>query len=196
MRVLPTCVMTISQPEVGAMNDKTTRRETRGKGATAVPMTVSHLLGEMTWLLTQSPLHRALRIEDIEWLLMPPLIHRQFYIFRDGEKPIGLALWAQCNEAVEGKLDRGMLEPGNRLSLEDWKSGERTWLVDLVAPFATMENKQRQIMIADLISGPLGGREFRLHQTDEKGDRSVQVVPHDAGQRLKEAVDAAIGLAE
>ena len=38
------------------------------------PVTVSHLLGEMTWLLTQSPLHRAFSIGDIEWLVMPALI--------------------------------------------------------------------------------------------------------------------------
>ena len=57
----------------------------------AAPPTVSHLLGEMTWLLSQSPLHRALQIGDLEWLVMPALINRQFYIFRDGPKPIGLA---------------------------------------------------------------------------------------------------------
>ncbi len=39
-------------------------------------VTVSHLLGEITWLLTQSPLHKALQIGDLEWLVMPALIHR------------------------------------------------------------------------------------------------------------------------
>ena len=74
-------------------------KETAAAG-TAAPKsapTVSHLLGEITWLMTQSPLHKAMQIGDIEWLAMPALIHRQFYIFRDGDRPVGLALWAKCN---------------------------------------------------------------------------------------------------
>jgi cytolysin-activating lysine-acyltransferase len=158
-----------------------------------VPPTVSHLLGEMTWLLTQSPLHRAMQIGDIEWLCMPALLKRQFYLFRDGDRPVGLALWAKCAPEAERKLDRGMIEPENRLTLEEWDSGDRTWLVDLIAPFATNQNRQREIMIADLISGPLKGVEFRFHQTDPAtGERKVQTVPANAGENLKEAIEAAV----
>lgn len=156
------------------------------------PPTVSHLLGEMTWLLTQSPLHRAMQIGDIEWLCMPALLKRQFYLFRDGEKPVGLALWAKCGPEAEAKLDRGMIEPENRLALEEWDSGDRIWLVDLIAPFATNQNRQREIMIADLISGPLKGVELRFHQTDPAtGERKVQTVAADAGDKLKAAIEAA-----
>jgi cytolysin-activating lysine-acyltransferase len=154
--------------------------------------TVSHILGEMAWLLTQSPLHRAMQIGDIEWLCMPALLKRQFYLFRDGERPVGLALWAKCGPEAEAKLDRGMIEPENRLTLEEWDSGERVWLVDLIAPFASNENRQREIMIADLISGPLKGIEFRFHQTDPAtGQRKVQTVVADAGEKLKAAIEAA-----
>jgi cytolysin-activating lysine-acyltransferase len=154
--------------------------------------TVSHVLGEMAWLLTQSPLHKALAIGDLEWLVMPPLILRQFYIFRDGDRPVGLALWAKCTPAAEAKLDRGMLEPENRLTLEEWNGGPAIWLVDLIAPFANQENRQREIMIADLVSGPLAGQSFKFHVTDPAtGKRTVQTVGADAGQRLKEAIEAA-----
>jgi cytolysin-activating lysine-acyltransferase len=170
-------MMTKSAPESGA----------------AAP-TVSHMLGEMTWLLTQSPLHRALAIGDLEWLVMPALLHEQFYVFRDGEQPVGLALWAKCNKTAEAKLERGMIEPENRLTLEEWKSGDQVWLVDLIAPFANTENKQREIMIADLISGPLAGQAFNFHQTDpQTGVRAVQKVGADAGEKLKAAIEAAVG---
>ena len=156
------------------------------------PVTVSHLLGEMAWLLTQSPLHRALQIADIEWLIMPALIHQQLYIFRDGSKPIGLALWAKCNPEAEAKLDRGMIEPENRLSVEEWSSGDTIWLVDLIAPFADATNKHREIMLADLISGPLAGREFKFHETDPaSGKRTVRTVAADAGEKLRQAIEAA-----
>jgi cytolysin-activating lysine-acyltransferase len=155
-------------------------------------VTISHLLGEMTWLLTQSPLHRGFSIGDLEWLLMPALIHQQFYIFRDGERPVGLALWAKCTPAAVAKLEGGMIEPENRLTLEEWTSGDQIWLVDLVAPFANAENRQREIMMADLISGPLAGKAFNFHQTDPgTGQRSVKKVDADAGEKLKAAIEAA-----
>lgn len=155
-----------------------------------VPPTVSHLLGEMTWLLSQSPLHRSLSIGDLEWLVMPALIHRQFYLFRDGQQPVGLALWAKCTPNVAAKLEGGMIEPRNRLTLEEWTSGDEIWLVDLIAPFANAENRQREVMFADLISGPLKGQAFKFHQTDPKtGKRSVQTVAADAGEQLKAAVE-------
>jgi cytolysin-activating lysine-acyltransferase len=163
--------------------------EAKGSG----PITVSHLLGEMTWVLTQSLLHRALQIGDLEWLVMPALVHRQFYIFRDGDRPIGLALWAKCNAEAEGKLDRGMIEPENRLTPEEWNSGPAIWLVDLIAPFANAENKHREIMIADLIAGPLATQEFKFHQTDPAtGERTIKVIEADTGEKLREAIEAAV----
>ncbi|MEA3053918.1 MAG: cytolysin-activating lysine-acyltransferase [Sphingomonadales bacterium] len=151
--------------------------------------TVSHLLGEMTWLLSQSPLHRHLAIGDLEWLIMPPLIHRQFYVFRDGSKPIGLALWANCGPEAEAKLEGGMALPENRLTLEDWNSGETAWLVELVAPFQDAQNGHRDLMIADLVSGPLEGRAFKFHETDlATGRRAVKTVAGDAGEKLRGAV--------
>lgn len=177
------------------MNTKSssTGQQASGEAASgASPPTVSHMLGEMTWLLTQSPLHKAFSIADLEWLVMPALIHQQFYMFRDGDQPVGLAMWAKCTPAAVAKLDRGMIEPENRLTLEEWASGDQVWLVDLIAPFATTENKQREIMIADLISKPLKGVEFRFHQTDPvSGKRTVQTVAADAGDKLIEAIKQA-----
>ena len=177
------------------MNTKSspTGEQPSASGAAAgSPPTVTHMLGEMTWLMTQSPLHRVFSLADLEWLVMPALIHQQFYMFRDGDQPVGLAMWAKCTPAAVAKLDRGMIEPENRLTLEEWASGDQVWLVDLIAPFATTENKQREIMIADLISKPLKGVEFRFHQTDPvSGKRTVQTVAADAGDKLIEAIKQA-----
>jgi cytolysin-activating lysine-acyltransferase len=85
-------------------------------------------------------------------------------------------------------------EPENRLTLEEWNGGDQIWLVDLIAPFANADNRHREVMIADLISKPLAGQEFRFHQTDPlTGKRAVQTVGADAGAKLKEALVAAAG---
>ena len=168
------------------------QRSKAGASETTTP-TVSHLLGEMTWLLTQSPLHNVFAIGDLEWLVMPALIHQQFYLFRDGDRPIGLATWAKCSAHAAAKLERGMVEPENRLTLEEWNGGQQIWLVDLIAPFATADNNHREIMLADLISKPLKGRQFRFHHTDAAtGARTVRVVDADVGDRLKSAIDDAV----
>jgi cytolysin-activating lysine-acyltransferase len=40
--------------------------------------TVAQVLGEITWLMTQSPRHKAIPLGDLEWLLMPAILLRQF----------------------------------------------------------------------------------------------------------------------
>jgi cytolysin-activating lysine-acyltransferase len=184
-------------------NKRPVKRKLNMSGGTASDVdaqaapTVSHMLGEMTWLLSQSPIHRVFSIGDLEWLIMPALLHQQFYVFRDGDQPIGLALWAKCQPAAVKKLDRGMIEPENRLSLEEWANGTEIWLTDLIAPFANSENQHREIMMADLISGPLTGKAFNFHQTDPTtGQRSVKHVDANASEKLKAVIEATLNSTE
>jgi hypothetical protein len=50
--------------------------------------TVAQVLGEIAWLMTQSPRHKAVRLSDLEWL-MPAILLRQLRIFYSGEQPVG-----------------------------------------------------------------------------------------------------------
>jgi cytolysin-activating lysine-acyltransferase len=95
------------------------------------PKTVSQVLGEITWLMTQSPRHRAIALGDLEWLLMPAILLRQFRIFYKGEQPVGVALWALADDLVAKRIDAG----DNRLSTAEWKSGSLLRIIDIVAPF-------------------------------------------------------------
>ena len=95
------------------------------------PKTVSQVLGEITWLMTQSPRHKAIPLGDLEWLLMPAILLRQFRIFYQGQRPVGVALWALVDDPVAKRIDAG----DNRLSAVEWKSGGNMRIVELVAPF-------------------------------------------------------------
>jgi cytolysin-activating lysine-acyltransferase len=95
------------------------------------PKTVSQVLGEITWLMTQSPRHKAIPLGDLEWLLMPAILLRQFRVFYKGEQPVGVALWALADDLVAKRIDDG----DNRLSAVEWKSGSNMRIVELVAPF-------------------------------------------------------------
>jgi len=43
--------------------------------------TVAGILGQITWLSTQSPRHKGLFIYDLEWLVMPAILLKQFKFF-------------------------------------------------------------------------------------------------------------------
>ena len=82
--------------------------------------TVSAVLGEIVWLMSQSPYHKQLFISDLEWFVMTPILHQQFRLYYAQNKPVGVALWAFVNDEVAGRLAQGI----NKLRPQDWKSGE------------------------------------------------------------------------
>lgn len=161
------------------------------------PNTVAEALGQVVWLLGQSPVHKELRIKDLEWTFMPAIVHEQFRIFRFGplpgggqldlsgmpnpgagavtregieKMPLGVALWAKLSAAAEAKLEKG-----ERLTLAEWKSGDRVWLVELITPFANKENKLNEVMLMDLIKGPFSNTPFNLHRTDPATGRREKI---------------------
>jgi cytolysin-activating lysine-acyltransferase len=165
------------------MTDNT--QSTIRKPPAGAPRTVAEALGQVVWLLSQSAAHKELRIKDLEWSMMPPILHEQFRLFSFGptagiEKldhnafqntgftkeglqnmPLGVAVWAKVSESAEQKLEKG-----EHLTLEEWKSGERVWLVELISPFANAENKLLEVMLVDMIKGPFANTPFSVHRTD------------------------------
>lgn len=101
----------------------------------AVPETQASVLGQMIWLLLQSPAHRHVFVSELEWRLLPPLTLGQARIFKKDKEPFAFVTWALASEAVEGRL-RAM--PG-RLTPAEWKSGTRMVIIDVVAPFGGAE---------------------------------------------------------
>ncbi len=92
---------------------------------------MSEVLGEITWLMTQSPLHKRLFLEDLEWLVMTPVLLNQFRLYYAPDRPIGVVLWAKVNDEVAAILSEGV----NRLRPQDWTSGDKAWVVECISPF-------------------------------------------------------------
>ena len=162
--------------------------------APGVPRTVAEALGQIVWLLSQSPLHRELKLKDLEWSFMPAIVHEQFRVFRFGplpgsetldvsslvkngmtlaaveQMPLGVAIWGKLSAEAEVKLERG-----ERLTQKEWRSGERVWLIEMISPFSTPENKLAETMLLDLIQGPFRHTAFNLHRTDPQTGRRDKV---------------------
>jgi cytolysin-activating lysine-acyltransferase len=107
----------------------------------AAPKTVAQVMGEITWLMTQSPRHKAIPLGDLEWLVMPAILLRQFRIFYKGEQPVGVALWALVDDLVAKRIDAG----DRRLTAVEWKSGAAMRIVDIVAPFGGEAEMRAQL---------------------------------------------------
>jgi cytolysin-activating lysine-acyltransferase len=121
-------------------NGKAATGTTQGQAAPA-SKTVSQVLGEITWLMTQSPRHKAIALGDLEWLVMPALLLRQFRIFYKGEQPVGVVLWALADDMVAKRIDAS----DHRLTAVEWKSGANLRIVELVAPFGGEAEMREQV---------------------------------------------------
>lgn len=130
------------------------------------PKTVAQMLGEITWLMTQSPIHKQLFIGDLEWFAMPAILVEQFRIFYGPNSPAAVALWAMVSEETEERLKAG----AHKLRADEWQGGDRPWLIELIAPFGAQDE-----ILADLSTSVFGGKPFSFHTATPEGQRVVKV---------------------
>lgn len=110
------------------------------------------MLGAVTWLMLQQSALRASLLSDLEWRVLPPLMLGQARLFMRGDAPVGYASWAQLSEEAACRWR----QPPHRLALQDWNSGEQTWLIDVFTPYGGARE-----MLEELRSTQLAGRELR-----------------------------------
>ena len=72
-------------------------------------------------------------------------------------QPIGVVLWGLVSAEVEARLAAGSA----RMRPQDWRSGNRPFVVEVIAPFGGAE-----AMLADLKAKVLAGREVRACRVD------------------------------
>lgn len=135
---------------------------------------LSAILGQAAWVMMRSPPHRHLFVGDLEWLLLPPIAHRQFRLWRRNNMPVAYASWALLSDEVEARLLESLGIEGNakdgseaasaapsmdtaasphptfalphlRLVPGDWQSGDNLWLIDLVCPFGGIAEAAQQL---------------------------------------------------
>jgi len=86
--------------------------------------------GDMMFLAFRSARHAAMSTALLRTYLEPPLLLGQYRIFRFDGVPRGMFTWGWFGPEAERKI-----VSGEHLSSEDWNSGARLWIVDLIAPY-------------------------------------------------------------
>jgi len=153
-----------------------------------------YVLGEVAWLMAQSKNHKHFRLDDLNWFAMPPVTLEQYRIFlgrqsnpdnpqQQAEVPMGVAFWAMFSKEAERRFTEAVKSGTGPVQLKpkDWNSGNRLWLIELVAPFATEENQQVKMMMDDFLKNGLlrafqtaKDNKVKFFQTDkETGERKI-----------------------
>ena len=133
--------------------------------APGAPKTVAQMLGEIVWLMTQSPLHKQMFIGDLEWFCMPAVLLEQYRVFYGPNAPAAAAFWAAVSDEADARLRAG----GDKLRPNEWNGGENLWLIELVAPFGGHEE-----ILDDLAASVFEGRPFSYHAVSADGQRIVE----------------------
>jgi cytolysin-activating lysine-acyltransferase len=93
------------------------------------------LLGQATWLMSLSSPHKHLFLSDLEWRTRPPLLLRQCRLVQRDGRPFAYVTWAYVTDEIIARL---RTQPG-RLQPNEWRSGKKVVIVDVVAPFGGAE---------------------------------------------------------
>lgn len=125
------------------------------------------LLGPVVWLYMHASSHKHLFLTDVEWMIIPPMALNQYKLYMKEEAPLAYASWAFVDEETEKRLLSGRV----RLAPKDWKSGERLWLIDLVAPFGGGKDVLKDIRDNVFPSRPI---KQLVPDADGKGVRPIE----------------------
>jgi hemolysin-activating ACP:hemolysin acyltransferase len=98
-------------------------------------------LGQVVLIMMNLPRYRHQALADLTHLVLDPMMRDRLAIARRGvegqgeEDVAGIAIWASVSEAVDAKITE-QVKAGVfpvRLANEDWASGDKVWLLDVIA---------------------------------------------------------------
>lgn len=128
---------------------------------------------------------RALPIGELEWLVLPPLMHGQFGLAHahvsqpdaknkeNGKKPtalvpVAVALWARVSPNVDKALSANLSSP-IKLQPADWVSGENIWLLALAG-----DQRALPKFLAQLSQTEFKGRQVKMRKRGPDGSVVVE----------------------
>ncbi|MGE0099845.1 MAG: toxin-activating lysine-acyltransferase [Hydrogenophaga sp.] len=93
------------------------------------------VLGSAVWLWMHDRQHGSHTLRDVEHRLLAPIEAGQFIVARQADAPahpLALLLFARFDARSEARY---LADPALKIAYRDWRSGDRIWLIDWVAPF-------------------------------------------------------------
>lgn len=95
--------------------------------------------GYISWLWSNSKLHRDWTIKSQARVIIPAVTLKQFHLILDPNNlPMAYCSWAWLNSETENDFIRraGFIDP------KSWNSGDRLWFIDYISPFSSKYTEQ------------------------------------------------------
>jgi cytolysin-activating lysine-acyltransferase len=105
----------------------------------------------MLWLMGRDPVRREMRVGELDWRLMPPLVLDQMQIVTRFDVPWGFCTWAFVSEAVHGRLS----SPQAQIDPHEWHGGPIPWIIEVCAPFGGADEVVQSALKAMNASQPV-----------------------------------------
>jgi len=150
------------ETSVVASGDSSADNISRSGSGENNPNDPSGLLGAAVWLMLSSSAHKHLFVTDFEWLVVPPILAKQFRLFRRNNVPVGFISWALLDDEVEARIINGSV----KLAPNEWTRGKKFWIIDVIAPFGGGDD-----MLKDLKENVFKDQVVKYIQADEDGRR-------------------------
>ncbi len=135
--------------------------------------------GDAMFLVMRSAHHRKMRVANMREAIETPLFLGQYQIFRFDDVPRAMLTWALLSASAEKRY-----VSGEALYPEDWQSGERLWLIDLIAPYPGLAKGLGRWMMEP---GNFTSREFWFRRVLD-GRRTRRIVHVDFERESKSRI--------
>jgi hemolysin-activating ACP:hemolysin acyltransferase len=159
------------QQAAGAKVTPITEKVRREAAALRNALAFTQIVG----VLMRSPHYKQYTLDDLEWLVIPPLLAGQFRIGEATPKegltlPVAVVLWAR----VTAEVDKRLMEADTlafRLKPEEWTSGDILWLVH-----AAGETRFVRHVVDQLMKTTFKGREVKVLGRTQDGKPKVHIL--------------------
>lgn len=130
-----------------------TQAPNRNKEIAEVRQRLHAAVGQVVLAMSAVPRYRHQSLADLQALVLEPLIRDRVAIATTSSKApegaaegqigapneaqmAGIAIWASVSDAVDGKIREQIKASAFPIKLkpEEWASGDRVWLIDVIAP--------------------------------------------------------------
>ena len=144
--------------------------------AAATSKLVAARIGDIAFVFCRSPAHKFFSFADMEWLVLPPVVHSQYYISElvdpqtGAHAPVAVATWAFVSEEVDLRL-RQNLSQHIRLRPDEWKCGEIAWIVDFAGDPRGVAHAAQW-----LLAGPFKDRAAKIVVRDAQGQPRLETL--------------------
>ncbi len=138
-------------------------------------------------VLMRDPGFKSLRIADLEWLVIPPVLSGQWRVAHARQKepepapekpapmgnmlmPVAAALWASVSPEIDMRLSSNLDKP-IQLRPNEWLSGQHLWLIALAGDRRVLPKFLRQLEETEF-----KGKTVKLRTNGPDGQTIVQAL--------------------